>query len=183
MGNTGYNFQNHFPTSGPRAYDRGGSTIMNTPGPRFYTNANLGLNAARGGDAITCTGKTVNECRGDSSCTWADGNVCKNTFQSLQSNYGVSGYLEQQFQNGTMGAPYIRHQYSQQSQQPTAQQPTAQQPIAQQPTAQQPIAQQPTSEEGYNNVDIFGVKKNTAPIRENLTRTENKNRGDNNRIT
>ena len=42
----------------------------------------------------------MNECRSDSSCTWADGNVCKNTFQSLpnalkhRKNVVISSTLE-----------------------------------------------------------------------------------------
>ena len=113
-GNPGYHNSPYFAVGPTDAYSAGGSNpSVHAPGPQFITHARLGLNAARGGDAISCTGMEQNECRSDSSCVWtgpgpAGQGGCKNTFDNLNQSFNTQGYLEKQFQNGTMGAEWVQ---------------------------------------------------------------------------
>ena len=156
FGDNGYYTANYFPISGTRAYEQGGTDTIDRRGPQFITRARLGLNAARGGDAILCNGKMENQCRGDSSCVWADPGVCKNTFNNLNQSYDVQGYVEKQFQNGTMGAPYIKDQMKRKAN----------------------LNNYTDDNDESNGVEAFGVKNNTTRTRSNETKVQNARRGD-----
>ena len=86
------NFNTHFPSGNANAYGPGSSDDPNrdVDGYRFYSNASLGRNAARGADAIACTGRVQSDCNGSPSCVFTN-QGCKNKFdvphESFSQNF------------------------------------------------------------------------------------------------
>ena len=86
------NFNTHFPSGNANAYGPGSSDDPNrdVDGYRFYSNASLGRNSARGADAIACTGRVQSDCNGNPSCVFTN-QGCKNKFdvphESFSQNF------------------------------------------------------------------------------------------------
>ena len=176
MGDRGYSNSPYFQVGPTSAYSPGGAVgTDNVHGPQFLTHARYGLNAARGGDAIACSGKFQNDCRGDSSCVWTN-QGCKNNFETLNQTFNVQGYLEKQFQNGTMGADWVKDSKRRESTRPANPNDDNDDGNAVKPFSVQQIEVKDVGG-GMENAQIVGKCLNTCLGRTEVPITDDGNKG------
>ena len=95
----------HFPSGNTNAYGPGTNQNADVDGYRFYSNASLGRNSARGADAIACTGKLQKDCNGNPSCVFTQ-QGCKNRYDVNHESFSQN--FEKRLATGEVGATWAQ---------------------------------------------------------------------------